>query len=384
MTQNICILLFVSGFLASFFVGTIMRLQYDQSKHENAVKRSIFRTLTINSVIMLVAIVHYLTVYVCAFSEQVLSGWLARAIGFDASNYLCLFSFSSYTCIAYTLAYVRPVNMRHWVLTQLPIAICLLAYIATGGQWCNVGCQIYTVVGCVVSYIIVLQRARRYEIVIRQTYSDITQRGITWAVSFAFPALITFLLWCYAVSQNHPLLVALTECCILALNAYFVFRVELQNYQMEEVTEEAIAEEAALAEPMPAEEVAEPVAETLEKKKQSIHLDPLLSKQIEHYCIEQRAFTNPDLSVNDVAKVVGSNRYYVSRWFNEQGCNFNTYINNLRVREAEALLRTTYKSLEEIAISVGFNSTHTFARVFRNIRACTPKQFREKWYREKQ
>lgn len=144
--------------------------------------------------------------------------------------------------------------------------------------------------------------------------------------------------------------------------AVYVRKIELQNYQMEEMSV------IDATQPMPVPEGETDVTEQ--------HLDPLLGKQIEQYCVGQRAFTNPDLSVGDVVKAVGSNRNYVSRWFNEQGGNFNTYINDLRIKEAEMLLRTSDHSIEDIGMETGFNNTHTFSRVFRNKYGCTPKQYR--------
>ena len=364
MTPQTCLLFFMTGFLASFFCGTIFRLKYDLSNNDNALKRSIFRTFMINAAIMLASIFFYIAVYAWHYSgHEVSTPWVSRALSFYTADFICLLTISCSFAIVHSLVCAREVSFRHMVYFQLPILLFWLGYVATGSFVAIHGCQAYAVV-CWISVIcMVIRNYTRYETLVRETYSDIEGRSIRWLVAFLLPSFVIFLFWSYAVSVNTPELVVLYEIFILLINIYYVRRIELQNYRTEEVS---VEETFGLA-------LAEASSEHTE-----IRLDPLLSKQIEQYCIGQRAFANPDLTVGDVVKAVGSNRNYVSRWFNERGENFNTYINDLRIQEAERLLRTSDRSVDEIGIEVGFNITHTFARVFRNKYGCTPRQYREK------
>ena len=100
----------------------------------------------------------------------------------------------------------------------------------------------------------------------------------------------------------------------------------------------------------------------------------LLNKLFE----EERIYLNPELTLNDVARLVGTNRTYLSEYFNHE-CNtsFNDYINNLRLTYAEKLLSSNNElSIEEIATIAGFNSISTFRRVFTKKYGISPSHYR--------
>ena len=66
-----------------------------------------------------------------------------------------------------------------------------------------------------------------------------------------------------------------------------------------------------------------------------------------------------------MALAAGTNRTYLSRYFNRQnGQTFYDYVNSYRIQYAENLLKSTNFPLPEIAIKSGFNSISTFRRVF--------------------
>lgn len=83
------------------------------------------------------------------------------------------------------------------------------------------------------------------------------------------------------------------------------------------------------------------------------------------------------LSLDSVAKEVGVNKYYLSRLFSEKiGCTFPDYLAMIRVDCARELLKTTDKSVDEIAYLCGFQSDSSFFRNFKKIAGVTPKQYK--------
>ena len=84
-----------------------------------------------------------------------------------------------------------------------------------------------------------------------------------------------------------------------------------------------------------------------------------------------------DCLVDDVAREVGSNRTYVSNFFNrDAGATFYDYVNNLRIEHACHLLRSTSLTIADIAQQSGFNSSQAFIRVFVRIKGITPSEHR--------
>jgi YesN/AraC family two-component response regulator len=94
-----------------------------------------------------------------------------------------------------------------------------------------------------------------------------------------------------------------------------------------------------------------------------------------------RVFLNHDLSVEDLADKLDTNRRYLSQVVNElHGSNFSTFINEYRVKEARRLLLDPEKhhfSLEGIAHAAGFNSRISFNNAFKKITGLTPAYFQK-------
>ncbi|NMA82269.1 MAG: AraC family transcriptional regulator [Epulopiscium sp.] len=70
--------------------------------------------------------------------------------------------------------------------------------------------------------------------------------------------------------------------------------------------------------------------------------------------------------------------YYFSRSFKQStGFTFIEYLNSVRIREAQRLLRDTNRQVIQIADAVGFNNLSHFGRVFKSITKFTPLQYRQ-------
>lgn len=91
----------------------------------------------------------------------------------------------------------------------------------------------------------------------------------------------------------------------------------------------------------------------------------------------EKIFLDSKLKLSDVARLAGSNRTYVSNWFNrDPKSSFYDFVNNLRVEYACDLLRHSKDSLSTIAERSGFNSLSTFHRVFSSRKGMTPNEYR--------
>ena len=102
-----------------------------------------------------------------------------------------------------------------------------------------------------------------------------------------------------------------------------------------------------------------------------------LGKTLDEQIRTQQWFLDPDCSLVDIARKIGSNEVYVSKAFNK-GLNvtFNDYINDLRIEHAKHLLAQTSQPILDIALSSGFSAKSTFNRVFKVCAQQTPRQYR--------
>jgi AraC-like DNA-binding protein len=92
----------------------------------------------------------------------------------------------------------------------------------------------------------------------------------------------------------------------------------------------------------------------------------------------ERPYLAPELTLGELATQLRTNTSWLSRVINA-GCgqNFNDFINEYRVQEAERRLRDPqfrHYTLLAVALEAGFNSKSTFNRVFRKLRGVTPSE----------
>lgn len=95
------------------------------------------------------------------------------------------------------------------------------------------------------------------------------------------------------------------------------------------------------------------------------------------------AVCSPDCTVARLAGHVGCSPKYLSQIINEEyGCNFNTFINGYRIREAARRLTAGGEwsrfTIEAIANSVGFRSRSTFVSLFKQTTGLTPSEYRKR------
>jgi AraC-like DNA-binding protein len=87
-----------------------------------------------------------------------------------------------------------------------------------------------------------------------------------------------------------------------------------------------------------------------------------------------------EITLEQISSEVNLSRFYFSRLFRKTtGMNFNVYLNRIRADKAEELIRSTRKSIIEIAYETGFLSIRTFNRSFKAIKGFTPHSLRRAW-----
>lgn len=122
---------------------------------------------------------------------------------------------------------------------------------------------------------------------------------------------------------------------------------------------------------------AVPASVSVESSPQTSDIDEQMVADIHKAFEEDRIYLNPKLRLSDLAARIGTNRTYMSQYFNhtcEQ--SFYEYVNNYRVRHSMVLLSDTDYTLEIIAEMSGFNSLSTFRRAFILQNGCSPQQYR--------
>lgn len=144
-----------------------------------------------------------------------------------------------------------------------------------------------------------------------------------------------------------------------------------QNAQHAHTQPENVAE--TVVEPQPvAEHPVEPEPEEL-KLQQEVALAERMYLLFE----KEHVYLNPRLRLSELAMLLGTNRTYLSQYFN-QNCEstFYDFVNDYRIHHAKLLLHSSDDTLETIAMNSGFNSLSTFRRAFVQREGMSPIEFR--------
>lgn len=124
-----------------------------------------------------------------------------------------------------------------------------------------------------------------------------------------------------------------------------------------------------------------PAMEETEKgRTQPEAFDRTVMHAVEQAVIDEKMFKQADLTLDMLSAATGYSRYYLSTALNRcTGANFNTYVNEQRIKEAVRLMSDPVNAdltVDAIAYDSGFNDRKNFYRVFKRVTGLSPTQFR--------
>lgn len=120
---------------------------------------------------------------------------------------------------------------------------------------------------------------------------------------------------------------------------------------------------------------------TVDRTDSKEKMETDLFRRIELLMENEKAYRDPDLSLESISEKLGTNRTYISNVINKySGMSFSNYINSFRIREATEIISDTSRDivLKAIYSKIGYNSISSFYRAFQKETGCTPMVYREK------
>ena len=133
-------------------------------------------------------------------------------------------------------------------------------------------------------------------------------------------------------------------------------------------------------------ESGNPSPDILAREKESINISKsedlkILMEHIDSYMKTTEAFVRTELTIIDLAEKLKVHPKRISASINTIfNQNFNSYINQLRIKKAERLLKdpsSNYFSIEGIGKEVGFHSKSAFYSAFKKVTGTTPTKYKE-------
>lgn len=99
---------------------------------------------------------------------------------------------------------------------------------------------------------------------------------------------------------------------------------------------------------------------------------------VEKACVFMTEHMMEDISLERTAQEVNVSPFYLSKLFKEEkNQNFITYLTDIRMEKARALLKEPRASVKEVSAAVGYNDQNYFSRLFRNKFGMSPTEFRD-------
>lgn len=218
---------------------------------------------------------------------------------------------------------------------------------------------------------------------------DSMASGVRYDNIFLFNSLVMWIAACFCFYRQSVV--------INAVKSYFVepsednaeTNLDAAENDLDKATAHLEAAEADLNAPhahTQPENVAETVVEPQPVAEQPVGPEPEELKLQQEAAFAERmyllfekehVYLNPRLRLSELATLLGTNRTYLSQYFN-QNCEstFYDFVNDYRIHHAKLLLHSTDDTLETIAMNSGFNSLSTFRRAFVQREGMSPIEFR--------
>lgn len=216
------------------------------------------------------------------------------------------------------------------------------------------------------AYIIVYMyfATKKYNAMIKRYYSDTEKVDIKWlwkSIALLAVALVLWFLIAYPGRDSGDIIYYLSIMLIWGIIAFKSKRQILIDDDVKSYAEDL--------------DTSEDIDIALDSEKHYTFEEDL------NYLFEVKQIArNPQLTMPEVVKMVGTNRSYFSSYLNnELNVNFYDFVNGYRLSYAEKILLSEELTMsqEEIAQAVGFNSISTYRRAFMKKHNMTPLQFRK-------
>ena len=210
---------------------------------------------------------------------------------------------------------------------------------------------------------------RQYGRWLRDNFADLEHKEV-WQ-SFVVLAAMLLMFGTYALTNEgsaylYAMLVAST-----ILICYLLWRVEtLSDLSTQVQSDTAIAVDDAAEEALTTENVEVNNLPTSNRPTSPLGLSKNIGPLLKQHCEEAQLYLQYDISLTQLATLIGINRSYLSKHFASQGITYNGYINGLRIQHFvnlyhEAAASHQSVTAQQLAYQSGFRSYNTFSIAFK-------------------
>ncbi len=126
------------------------------------------------------------------------------------------------------------------------------------------------------------------------------------------------------------------------------------------------------------DKVVRPRAEEKTSEPANNGISPKFEQRIKQLMEEERLYTQPGLTISDLADAMSVQEYRLRRIINQtmRYRNFNQFLNSYRIEDASHRLLGSKTPISSIALDVGYSSLSVFNKAFKDRFGVTPSEYR--------
>lgn len=242
-----------------------------------------------------------------------------------------------------------------WVLVQLPVIVFAAIGVAKHSEFYGFEMTTYWQMSVmtifIVYYIYALVQYGRW---LHQNYADLEHKEIWQSLLFA---VVLFAIYeNYFTNPGEMAREYLAQVMTLAIIAFLLWRVE--TLQELDARETDVEENNAM--------------EAVRKSGPAVGIQANIGALLQKNCETSQLYLQHDLTLQQLATAIGTNRTYLGAYFAQQGITYNAYINRLRIEHFICLYRQAVAesrscTAQNLAQQSGFSSYSTFSIAFRRF-----------------
>ena len=281
---------------------------------------------------------------------------------FSSAVYVAIVMFdyvAMLTTIAGTLLSMlqnRKRSIRPVIVAMIPFVILGILQILFPRTFFIMFAGIYILVLYVLFSLYMVFAVRQYGRWLNDNYADQENKKVWLSQVVSLVFLLLFILYALVDIENITLIYAL-HVIELVFFCLLLWRVETVPEFADTFTVEEVC-------------ISPTKSPTSNLQSQTSNLSSYIEQQLKEHCVDTQIYLQHDLTLQQLAQAIGTNRSYLSQYFSRQGITYNTYINNLRInyfinRYQEAVAARQPIVAQQLASESGYRSYSTFSLAFK-------------------
>lgn len=289
------------------------------------------------------------------------------------TNMLQLMAVPLCLMVIYTVTHERSMPWPWGLANSLPYVFALLAYLPTDSQTVYYGLMLFAAIHTVGILVYGFIAIRQYNKTLLANFSADDRYSVNWLRYILVLCIGLAVVWTIATLQGAwPAIIIYNLLCVIIFSmlCYFVYR---QENMLEVLSASADGDDT--------DNLSDFASDSLENATEddSCQTAYPFADRFDTVFSKGKIYLNATLTLNDLARELGTNRTYLSNYLNQElHTTFYEYVNQWRVRRAKELLRETDLLLEEVALLSGFNSMSSFRRYFSAHTGMSPLEYRKR------